>query len=230
MVLLAAAGLFLRGLQRFINADPGWQVDGLVTASMSLRGEKYTDDKQRVVFLTELENRLRALPGVEHVAIGGSQPVFGYNSSSSFLVEGLPEPPPDKYPEMFFEPVSSDYFTTLGARLLQGRTFNVADTSDHPNVVVINETTARTFWPNENPIGKRISSTGPKKDYFEIVGVVNDLAFPGNLGEPYTRFEAFVPVTQAAPAYLMILLRTSSRGEALGNSLHSAIAGLDPDL
>ena len=97
MVLLAAAGLFLRGLQRFINSDPGWQVDGLLTAQMSLRGDKYTSDKQRVVFLTELENRLRAVPGVEHVAIGGSQPVFGFNSSSSFLVEGRPEPPKDKY-------------------------------------------------------------------------------------------------------------------------------------
>jgi predicted permease len=96
MVLLAAAGLFLRGLQRFINTDPGWQVDGLVTAQMSLRGEKYENDKQRVVFLTELENRLRALPGVEHAAIGGSHPVFGFNSSSSFLVEGRPEPPPER--------------------------------------------------------------------------------------------------------------------------------------
>src|SRR5204863_984391 len=69
MVLLAAAGLFLRGLQRFINTDPGWRVDGLVMAQMSLRGDKYKDDKQRVVFLAELENRLQALPGVEHVAI-----------------------------------------------------------------------------------------------------------------------------------------------------------------
>ena len=98
LVLLAAAGLFLRGLQRFINADPGWQVDGLVTAQMSLRGEKYKEDKQRVVFLTELENRLRALPGVEHAAIGVSQVVFGFNSSSSFVVEGRPEPPRDKLP------------------------------------------------------------------------------------------------------------------------------------
>ncbi|HEX2269946.1 MAG TPA: ABC transporter permease, partial [Pyrinomonadaceae bacterium] len=85
MVLLAAAGLFLRGLQRFINADPGWQVDGLVTAQMSLRGEKYANDKQRVVLLTELENRLRTLPGVQHVAISGSIPVFGSNASDSFL-------------------------------------------------------------------------------------------------------------------------------------------------
>ena len=230
MILLAAAGLFLSGLHRFIKSDPGWNVDGLVTAQMSLRGEKYAEDKPRVVFLTELENRLRALPGVQHAAIGGSEPVFGFNSSSSFLVEGRPEPPPDKYPEMFYEPVSADYFETLGARLQQGRTFNQADSADHPNVVIINEATARAFWPNESPIGKRVSSTGKKKDFFEIVGVVNDLAFPGNLTEPYTWYEAFVPVAQSAPAYLTLALRTSASAETLGNSLRNAIAGLDPNL
>ena len=230
MVLLTAAGLFLSGLRRFINSDPGWRVDGLLTAQVSLRGEKYTNDKQRVVFLMELEKRLSALPGVQHVAIGGSNPVFGFNSSSSFLVEGQPEPPPDKLPEMFFENASSDYFQTLGARLQQGRTFNQADTDDHPDVVIINETAARTFWPNESPIGKRISSTGPKKDYYEIVGVVNDLAFPGSLGEPYTRFEAFVPVTQSPPYSLTLVLRTDSNSEAFANSLRSSIAELDPSL
>ncbi|HEU4710060.1 MAG TPA: ABC transporter permease [Pyrinomonadaceae bacterium] len=230
MVLLAGAGLFLRGLQRFINADPGWQIDGLVTAQMGLRGDKYNSDKQRVVFLTELENRLRTLPGVQHVAIAESQLVFGFNSSSSFLVEGRPEPPPDKYPEMFYEPVNGDYFETLGARLQQGRTFNAADTSDHPKIVIINETTARTFWPNESPIGKRISDTAPKREFFEVVGVVNDLAFPGSLREPYTRYQAYVPVTQAAPAYLTIALRTSSSAEAMANTLRGAIAGLDPEL
>ena len=86
-------------------------------AAMNLRGEKYAEEKQRLPFLNELENRLRALPGVEHAAIGGSNPVYGFNSSSSFLVEGHPEPPPDKYWEIFYEPVSSDYFATLGARL-----------------------------------------------------------------------------------------------------------------
>ena len=230
MVLLAAAGLFLRGLQRFINSDPGWQVDGLVTAGMSLRGEKYKDDKQRLAFLTQLENRLRTLPGVQHAAIGSSQPVYGFNSSSSFVVEGRPEPPKDKLPEMFYEPVTSDYFATLGARLQQGRTFNDTDTSDHPNVVIINETTARTFWPNESPVGKRISNPGEKKTYFEIVGVVNDLAFPGDLGEPYTHFEAFVPVTQGAPGYLTLILRTTTNADALANTLRQAVAELDPNL
>ena len=230
MVLLAAAGLFLRGLYRFINSDPGWRVDGLVTAQVTLRGEKYSDDKKVIVFLNELENRLRALPGVEHAAIASSHPSFGFGSSSSFLVEGQPEPPPDKYPEIFFESVSSDYFETLGARLQQGRTFNNTDTADHPNVVIINQTTARTFWPDESPIGKRISGTGKQRDYFEIVGIVNDIAFPASLGEPYTRYEAFVPTTQSAPTYLTLLLRTSTKPEALGTPMSNAVAGIDPNL
>jgi predicted permease len=167
---------------------------------------------------------------VQHVAIGSSHPVFGFNSSGAFLVEGQPEPPPDKYPVTYVEPVSSDYFETLGAHLRQGRTFNAADTVDHPKVVIINEMTARTFWPNESPIGKRISSIGPPNDLYEIAGVVNDLAFPGSLGEPDTRFEAFVPVTQAAPIYLTIILRTSSPSETIANSLRSSIAGLDSSL
>ena len=231
MVLLAAAGLFLRGIQRFVNADPGWRVDGLVMAAMSLRGEKYTEGKQRVAFVTQLEERLRTLPGVQDVAISGSNAVFGFNSSSSFLVEGRPEPPPDKYLEIFYEPVTSNYFATLGARLQQGRTFNSADTDDRPDVVIINETTAKTFWPNESPLGKRISNTGrQQREYFEIVGVVNDLAFPGSLGEPYTRFQAFVPITQSPPSSLAIVVRTSTNAETFGNTLRSAIGGLDPAL
>ena len=230
MILLVAAGLFLRGLQRFINSNPGWQVDGLVTAQMSLRGEKYAEEKQRAPFLKELESRLSAIPGVQGVGIGSSQPVFGFNSSSSFLVEGQPEPPPGKYLEMFFEPVSNRYFETLQAHLLQGRTFNDSDVAGHTAVVIINEATARQFWPNQSPIGRRISNTGQKKEYQEIVGVVNDIAFPGSLGEPYTRFQAFVPLAQSSPAYLTITLRTSLNPDALGNSLRSAVASLDPTL
>lgn len=230
MVLLAAAGLFLRGLYRFINADPGWRVDGIVTAQMSLRGEKYEDDKQRVAFLNQLENRLRTLPGVEHAAMGVSHPVFGFHSSNSFLVAGRPDPPADKVPEIFVESVSSDYFATLGARLLQGRAFNESDVADHPKVVIINETTARTFWPNESPIGKRVSDNGKQRTYFEVVGVVDDIAFPGGLGEPYTHFESFVPMMQATPDYLTIVVRTPTNADAFANTLRNAVAELDPNL
>jgi putative ABC transport system permease protein len=229
MVLLAAAGLFLRGLQRFINKDPGWQVDGLVMAQMSLQGQKYADEKTRGVFLNQLEDRLRTLPDVQHVAFGVSQPVFGFSSSRPFLIEGQPAPPADKIPEMFMEPVSGDYFQTLGARVQQGRAFNSSDTADHPKVMIINETLARSFWPNESPIGKRITDTVDVKTVYEVVGVVNDLSFPGVLGEPETKFASFVPATQAVPDYVTLLLRTSSNSDTIANSLRSAVAGLDPE-
>ena len=230
MILLAAAGLFLRGLQKFINSDPGWRVDGLVTAHMNLRGERYAKDEQRVAFLSELENRLKTVPGVQQVGIGVSQPVYGFHSSSSFVVEGQPEPPPDQYLEMFFEPVSNDYFAALGVQLLQGRTFNNGDLADRPKVVIVNDSMARHFFPNENPIGKRISNPGEKKTFQEIVGVVRDIKFAGDLSEPYTRYQAFVPLAQAAPDYVTIALRTSQSPEGLENTLRSAVAGLDPAL
>ena len=230
MILLAAAGLFLRGLQKFINSDPGWRVDGLVTAHMNLRGERYAKDAQRVAFLSELDNRLKTLPGVQQVGIGISQPVYGFNSSSSFVVEGRPEPPPDQYPEMFFEPVSNDYFAAFGVQLLRGRAFNNGDLADRPKVVIVNDSMVRHFWPNENPIGKRISNPGQKKNWQEIVGVVSDMKFAGDLSEPYTRYQAFVPLAQSAPDYLTIALRTSQSPEGLENTLRSAVAGLDPAL
>src|ERR1041384_8051922 len=150
MVLLAGAGLVLRGLQRFINSDPGWSADGLLTAQMSLRGEKYANEKQRVVFLAELENRLRTLPGVQQVAIGSSHLVLGFNGGGAFLVEGRPEPPPGKYPETFVDTLSSNYFQTMGVHLRQGRTFNASDTAAHPQVVIINENTTPNFLPHES--------------------------------------------------------------------------------
>ncbi|HSE33293.1 MAG TPA: ABC transporter permease [Pyrinomonadaceae bacterium] len=229
MILLAAAGLFLRGLQRFINSDPGWSVDGLVTANLSLRGERYAKDAQRVAFFSELESRIKTLPGVQQVAIGNSQPVYGFNSSDSFVVEGRPEPPPDQYPEVFIEPVSNDYFAAYGVQLLRGRTFNNGDAADRPKVLVINDLMAQHFWPNENPIGKRISNPR-KKDWQEVVGVVRDMKFPGDLGEPYTRYQTFVPLTQYVPGSISIALRTEQSPEAVEKSLRSLVAGLDPAL
>ena len=230
MVLLAAAGLFLRGLQRFMNSDPGWRVDGLVTAQASLRGEKYEKDAERVAFLSELENRLQNLPDVQQVAIGSSQPAFGFNSSSSFVVEGRPEPPPDQYPEMFFEPVSNHYFDALGVHLLRGRTFNDGDRADGTKVVIISDSMARQFWPDENAVGKRISNPGPHKEWYEVVDVVNDMAFPADLSEPYTRYQAFRPLSQTAPSYLTISLRTKATPEMLGKSMQKVVADLDPTL
>jgi hypothetical protein len=84
---------------------------------------------------------------------------------------------------------------------------------------------------NENPIGKRLGNPGdPKKEWYEVVGVVNDMAFPGDLRERYTQYEAFIPLSQSAPGYLTIALRTAATPEALGKDLQKIVAGLDPSL
>jgi predicted permease len=155
------------------------------------------------------------------------KPVWGFNSSGSFKIEGQPEPQPGQWPEIYFEPVSQDYFATLGVRLLEGRVFNSADTADRPPVVIINETTARRFWPNESAVGKRIGRPGQNPNWGEVVGVVNDMSFPGSLGEPYTRFQAFRPLAQQTGGNV-ISMRGSIAPEAFVNDLRRAVAELDP--
>jgi putative ABC transport system permease protein len=228
LVLLAGAGLFLRGLQRFTNLDPGWRVDGLVTAGLGLQGAHYANAPQRLAFYQRLEERLGALPGVEQVALSGSQAAWGFNSSGSFRIEGQPEPQPGQWPEIYFEPVSPGYFETHGVRLLRGRAFSAADAADKPPVVIINETTARRFWPNENAVGKRIGRPGQNPNWQEVVGVVNDVGFPAGLGEPYTRFQAFRPLAQQTWGSVNITLRSSAAPDALAGVLRRVVAELDP--
>jgi predicted permease len=227
LVLLAGAGLFLRGLQRFINLDPGWRVDGLMTAQISVQGENYSTPAKRFAFYQQLEERLGELPGVEHAAISGSQPIWGFNSSGSFRIEGQPVPEPGQWPEVFFEPVTPGYFETLGIRLLEGRAFTSADVAERPAVIIVNETLARRYWPGESAIGKRIGRPGDNPRWMEVVGVANDIAFPANLSEPYTRFQAYRPLAQN-PFGSIIMLRTSAAPDAVAGLVRSAAAEIDP--
>jgi len=228
VILLAGAGLFLRGLQRFESLDYGWRADGLMTGQLALQGYRYSTPPQRRIFLEQLEQRLLAIPGVQHVAFSNSMPVFSFNSSGSVFIEGRPEPEPGKEPEAFYEQVSLGYFDTLGVRLTAGRLFTSADTFDRPQVVIINETMARQFWPNESPLGKRLLRTDRMP--FEIVGVVSDISFPGSLAEPYTRLQAYRPLAQAPIPFVNVTLRTTGDPEQFATPMRRALAELDSTL
>jgi len=231
LVLLSGAGLFLRGLARFANLDPGWQVDGLVTAQLRPQGSKYATENARRSFLRVLEEKVKALPGVQRAAVSRSQPIWGFNSSGPVIIEGQPEPEAGQLPEVFQEPISPGYFETIGARLLQGRTFTIDDNADHPLVIVINESMAKRFWPNESPLGKRVGQQGQDHQWQEVVGVVNDIGFPANLGDPYTRLQMFRPIEQAPwGGGWSIEVRGSTSREAFANDLRSAVSGMDPDM
>jgi predicted permease len=228
LVLLTGAGLFISGLQRFVHSNPGWRVDGLVLAQLSLKGTNYNGGSQRSVFFNELEQRLAAVPGVENVSFSSTLPVWPFDSSGGFQVEGRPLSEGQPVPEVFRESVSTKHFETLGLRLREGRTFNSSDTTNSPRVVIINETMARTFWPDESAVGKRIGSPG-STNWQEIVGVVNDVRFPAALAEPYTRFQSYQPTAQSPTSRVSIALRSRVSTTAIASAVRKIVLDLDRD-
>jgi putative ABC transport system permease protein len=231
LVLLTGTGLFIGGLQRFIARDPGWQVDGLLTGWLPLTSVKHSSPEQRRAFVRRLEERLSSLPGVERAAVSSSLPIVSFGTSRPFMVEGRAALELGQEPQAYAEAVGPGYFETLGIRLREGRLFREVDTEGRPNVAIINESMARHFWPKENPIGKRIGGIDQRNPgWQEIVGVVNDLQFPANLGTPETRWQIYRPFAQEPRPFVAIALRTQGAPENLVPALRRAVAELDPDL
>lgn len=228
LVLLTSAGLFIGGLQRFLQASPGWQVHDLVCTILTLRGTNYNRSFQRVAFINELERRLASTPGVEMVGLSSSTlPVWPFDGGGGFEIQGRPTPPGEPVPEVYRASVSTNYFEALGLRMREGRAFTSADTTNSPRVVIINETMAHTFWPDGSAIGQRIASPGLNKTWSEIVGVINDVQFPATLAEPHTRFQSYEPLAQDPGSRISILLRSRIPPEALAHTLRKMVGDLD---
>lgn len=230
LVLLAGAGFFVRGLQRVVARDAGWNADHVLTASLSLRGAGYTTTAGRSAFYRQLHERLQALPGAEQVAITTSPPTAGYDTGNSFVVEGLPPPAPGRQSVADVAAVTPGYFATLGLRLLHGRDFTAHDQTGNPAVVVINETMARQFWPGENPVGKRIGGATPHMENpREIIGVVSDARSAATLDDRGGRFQFYRSLYQWSFNSAVVVLRSRHAPEAVAQDLRRALAELDPD-
>jgi putative ABC transport system permease protein len=222
LALLTGAGLVVRGLQRFASLDPGWRLDGLTVGYLSLPESKYGSDDARRGFIMRLQERLSAIPGVEHAALARSLPVSQFSVAGSFGIEGRPGWPKGQQPLVFATAVTPGLFETLKMRLMSGRDFTTADTTNHPAVVVINEAMARALWPGESPLGKRIGEEG---DWQQVVGVVSNVRFPADPSEPITRFQTYLPFAQDPKSPLAVALR----GDVSAEVLRRAVVELDPD-
>jgi len=127
-------------------------------------------------------------------------PVRAYNVAGEFSIDGRPPPPPGHEPLRFVNGVTPDFFATLDITLRAGRTFSAADNAQASPVVIINETMARTFWPDESPLGQRISGE-------EIIGVVADVEFAADPSEPSTRLQSYRPFAQSPRNFLALAVR-----------------------
>lgn len=220
LVLLAGAGLMVRGLQRFMFQNPGWQVDGLMVGNLNLSGRKYGGAEAQRVFVARLEEELAALPGVERVATTWSLPIRQFNTAGDFTIEGRPPPPAGRAPIRQVCGVTPGYFATLGMSLHAGRDFTADDREGRPAVVIINEAMARVFWPGASPLGQRLGEE-------EIVGVVGDVSFPTDPSEPITLFQTYRPFAQEPRGSN---LWVAVRGNVTAAMLRRVVAEIDVDL
>jgi predicted permease len=181
-MLLIASGLTLRSLIKLQNVNPGFRTENLLTVRADMAFDRFPLSMPQPVrrqnqsaYWTQYEEKLRAIPGVTQVGGGGTFPL---NEAPLFTVgfqpEAHPLPPGQQAPQVDFFVASPEYFTVLGQPIIAGRPFTASDTVSSQQVVIINQSTARHYWPNENPIGKRVEGNGPNQ-MLTVVGVTADV-------------------------------------------------------
>ncbi|MGH7677091.1 MAG: ADOP family duplicated permease [Gemmatimonadaceae bacterium] len=194
VMLTVGAGLLLRSYDRLSKVAPGFDPEGVLTTTLSLSAARYDSAHKVVRFYDALLERIQALPGVERVAAVRQLPVTVASWSSSLAVKGRP---PLGQTDILHREVVGDYFRTMRVPLIKGRTFTEADDADAPMVVVVNEAFVKEFLPNEDPVGRQITSDripDSTSVWRTIVGVVGSER-QGNVAQP-SRPEVFAPLVQ----------------------------------
>lgn len=223
-MLLVGAGLLLRSFDRLSRVDPGFDREGVLTFELFLPPERYPERARTVSFFAELGDRLSATPEVR-AAGGVSILPFRGASCDGFEIEGRPWHTPEAAECAEFRVVSGEYLRAMGIATLRGRTFDEGDRGDAAAVAVINQTMARRFWPDQDPIGRRVVYG----EAFEIVGVIADIRGYGLDEEPAP--EVYLPHPQY-PFYRSLTMAVSavrSPGAALP-VVRRELRAMDPDL
>ena len=233
MLLLVGAGLLIRSFDRLASVAPGFSVDHILIADVLVSPAAHPDTTERMAFFDRIIERAAALPGVRSAGAASFLPVSGAGSIIHFNIEGHPPKSPHEYVMANYRVASPGYLHTLGIPLINGRLMTEADREGTPSVVVINTTMAKTFFPNESPLGKhlQLGATPDKtQPWMEVIGVVGDVK-QSLASEAPT--EMYVPYRQAIkelPVFnLSLVLRTSSDPRALAASLTSAVHEIDPN-
>jgi predicted permease len=186
---------------------------------------KYPEATARQQFFDRLLERVRALPGVAGAAAGSSVLLSRLPNSSSFTIEGRPE---TIQQPLTFDIITPDFFRVLQVPLLRGRIFSDRDRADGERVAIINETTAKTHWPNEDPLGKRFKFGDPGDDapWLTVVGIVADTRRAGVDHPVFT--ESYQPFAQD-PGSMTLVVRTAGEPTAIVPALRAVVRELDPD-
>jgi predicted permease len=232
VLLLVGAGLLLHSFERLTAVAPGFTPDHILVADIPLSPNSHTQGNERIDFYERVLQQTATLPGVRTAGASSIVPVSGINSSIYFNIKGRP-PKNNQYALANYRAVSPNYFTALHIPLQQGRLFEDTDREDHPAVVIINSALARTFFPDQSPIGQYMQIGGLPDDevpWMQIVGVVGDVKqalsseAPAEYYIPYRQSDKVFPVQS-----MSLIVRTESNPLALSNALQRLVHQLDPN-
>jgi putative ABC transport system permease protein len=228
LLLLVGAGLMMKSFWQLAKTDPGFSGDNVITMAMTLPRAKYPNQAKQRIFYDQVNRQVAALPGVESAALVNYIPLGGSNSSDSFLVEGVPDPPPGQEFIGRYRVCTPDYFKAMGMTLLSGRGFTEQDTATSPLVAIINETMARQYWPDGDAIGKRFRLNGPIADnpWYIVVGVIKDVKHELNAA---VTPEYYFPLAQDSWTTMVLVAHTAAEPLALVSAIRAEVEAIDKD-
>jgi putative ABC transport system permease protein len=225
LTLLIAASLFLASFRRLTSVDLGFNPERLLTMKIALPPAKYPEIDQQKVFFQELLDRVRSLPGVSTAALTDYLPVEG-SARSMFYVDGHPPAKPEEQPVAWRMVVSPGYFRTLEAHLVRGHDFAENTPPDAPLTIVINESLARQYFPNQDPVGQRLVLRDTPT---EIIGVVKDIHQLGLDTQSEPQF--FLPSRQMPRPlpFMQLLVRTALPPESVMQAVRDTVRSIDSE-
>ena len=227
LVLLVVAGLFLRSSQNAERVFWGFDPHHVLNVAMTTRALGFDQAKSQQ-FYRDLEDRIKVLPGVESVSSASSVPMGYYGNGDSFFVEGANPDNKQSVPDVSYNSVDLEYFSTMRVSMVSGRRFTENDTEESPKVAIVNETLARRFWPNQDPLGKRFSIKAAGGPFIQVVGVAKNGKYQNPWEDPLEFY--FVPRLQNYKPLRAIQIRTSGDPAALTAQVLQQVHDLAPEL
>jgi putative ABC transport system permease protein len=235
LILLIGSGLLIKSFLRLRNTDTGFDEENLLTMQLSYTANE-SEPRKVADFFGQVEERLKALPGVEAVALSGGVPFLGAGETS-FAIEGRPPIEDGKRPMTVLYITSPDYLKAMGIRLLKGRFFSERDTRNSPLVAVIDEDFARQHFPNEEPVGKYLEGNKEMNiPHFEIIGVVSHVKNYGLDTQGPVQAEMYYALSQVPDRFLpdvasgiSLVIRAKTDPKSLTGAVRREVKAIDPN-
>jgi putative ABC transport system permease protein len=227
LVLLVGAGLTMRSLAKITGVNPGYNPENLLTLEYRLPRNKYPQESQQWNFHRQVVERARTLPGVVSAAEVRGLPMSGNGGEGAVVLTDRPEPPTGQEPRAQMNTCDTHFFRTMEIPLLRGREFTDQDTLDSPRVVIVNQTMARVYWKDQDPIGKQIRFPEEENVTATVIGVVGDVKqFNLDDAEASQTYEA---QAQRPEIFETLVARTKGDPMSVASALRGAVWAVDPD-